>query len=104
MARRLARPTVTEFPDFSGPEFKGYLRQPIPNPLDERVGALVGAFEQASPEERKAMLDEVAANTRVGDALNVYAERMATFAVHENSPDPIRSAFIAIGLASPGVD
>jgi hypothetical protein len=102
MAWRLAHTAV--MPDFDGPEFNGYKRQPIPNPLDERVGALVGAYEQATPDERQAMLKEMDENTSVGDALNVYAQRMATFAVREGSADPIRSALIAIGLASPGVD
>jgi hypothetical protein len=95
---------VNRVPEFDGPEFRGYLRKPIPDPTDATVGALVGRYEIATPEDRQAMLEEMRSRPRTGDVLACYAQRMATFAVHEDSSDPIRSGLIAIGLGSPGVD
>ncbi|HEX2203894.1 MAG TPA: hypothetical protein VHG91_11375 [Longimicrobium sp.] len=74
----------------------GYLRQPLPAAADAPPERLARLFAGAPPEARAQMSGLV--TQRVADFLLAFAERMASLAVRERSPDRLRLGLAAVAL------
>lgn len=79
------------------PAIRGYLAQPIPNPLDGEIGHFVESYRQISTAERQVALALV--KPLHGSVLRCYAERMASLSVRLKAADPAKRGGLALGLA-----
>lgn len=71
-----------------------YYKQPLPSEIDEKISKIITDLITLGQGQLVSILDEVSIdNTRV---LGLYAERMASLAVRENSVEPIKNGLVAL--------
>jgi hypothetical protein len=75
-----------------------YFWGPLPAPFDDAVAKVVDAYIGGDEAERTAIIDAI--DDDRAWTLSAYAERTASFAVHERSPEPLIRGLVAIGLAA----
>jgi hypothetical protein len=77
---------------------EGWFRGPLPAPFDQTVAKVVDSYIGGDEEERAQLLEGL--DTDRSWMLAGYAERAASVAVHERSPEPLVRGLVAIGLAA----
>jgi hypothetical protein len=82
-------------------ELTEYLLSPIPHPSDGVADAVVAAYRRASSPRRREM--ETRIDHRTAQILCIRGERLAAEAVRGASPEPLRRALVALGLAQLGL-
>jgi len=75
-----------------------YFWGPLPAPLDEAAAKVVDSYIGGDDDEKAKIVDGI--DTDRAWTLSGYAERAASLAVHERSPDPLIRGLVAIGLAA----
>jgi hypothetical protein len=75
-----------------------YFTAPLPSPFDETVATAVDAYIGGDDADKAAIVD--ATDNDRAWTLSAYAERAASLAVHQTSPEPLVRGLVAIGLAS----
>jgi hypothetical protein len=93
-------PTLTDLLDalgrqFADGSFNGYLPREIPHELDDRVRAVLRSF-LAAPDDERVLL----ACLPRSSVFLLFAEREASRAVRQRSPELLMDAAIAIGMAA----
>jgi hypothetical protein len=76
----------------------GYLDAPLPAPLDAALGTIVERFAEGDEQMRDAIRESLTLDA--AKALAVYAERMASQAVHDDSSGALLHGLVAVGIAS----
>lgn len=76
----------------------GYLDAPLPAPLDAALGTVVERYADGDEQTREAIRDGLTLDA--ARALAVYAERMASQAVHDDSSAALLSGLVALGMAA----
>ncbi|MCX6345998.1 MAG: hypothetical protein NT018_13160 [Armatimonadetes bacterium] len=71
-----------------------YYASPIPNDVDEMVGAIVVTYTSMPSEERARLISECGGGE--ADILMIYARRMAALAVRANNPELVSRGLIAL--------
>ena len=77
---------------------EGWFRGPLPAPFDQTVAQLVDSYIRGDERQRAQILEGL--DTDRGWILAGYAERAASAAVHERSPEPLVRGLVAVGLAA----
>lgn len=77
---------------------RGWFKDPVPTAFDATVARVVDGYVGAEGAARAEILDAIDIDR--ARTLSAYAERMASLAVHEKSPDPLIRGLVAIGLAA----
>ena len=77
---------------------EGWFRGPLQVPFDHTVAKVVDSYVGGDEQERSQLL--AALDTDRSWMLAGYAERAASVAVHESSPEPLVRGLVAIGLAA----
>ena len=74
----------------------GYLRWPIPHKRDVEIARVVNRLAQDIEQDRP----QTPLKPDQGQALAVFAERMASLAVRDQDPEHLRRGLLALGLAA----
>ena len=77
---------------------RGWFKDPLPTAFDTTVARVVDGYLGADERGRDDIVDAIGIDR--ARTLSAYAERMASLAVHEKSPDPLIRGLVAIGLAA----
>ena len=76
----------------------GYLSWPLPHERDEDCVRLIDSFLDSGTSERRAMVEALSLDQ--AQTLGVFAERMASHAVHSDSTEPLVRGLVAVGMAA----
>ncbi len=79
-----------------------YFRQPLPAPIDERMGQIVDRFMVASPEQRDLFLDALGKSQR--SLFGIFGHREATMGMREESRERLLRGLIGAALAHQALD
>ena len=79
-----------------------YFRQPLPGPLDERMGQIVDRFMAASPEQRDLLLAALDKSQR--SLLGIFGHREATMGMREESRERLRRGLVGLAIAHHELD
>ncbi len=74
-----------------------YFRQPLPAPLDERMGQITARFMAASPEQRALLLGALGKPQRA--LLGIYGHREATLGMRERSRERLLRGLVGTAVA-----
>src|SRR5690242_13231031 len=88
--------------DLSSPAYHGYLQQPLPCPLDERVEALTEAFLAGDDPERRRIIATFGKEQAF--VLVVFAERMAILGLRTGSRDRLLKGLVALAIEGFNLD
>ena len=79
-----------------------YVTHPIPTEIDEGIARVLAGLSSCDEADLELVADGLAvAHARV---LNLFAERMASLAVRQNNPDPVRRGLTALLIAARAED
>lgn len=77
---------------------EGWFRGPLPAPFDQTVAKVVDSYIGGDDNERAQLISGL--DTDRSWMLAGYAERAASLAIHEASPEPLVRGLVAVGLAA----
>ncbi len=73
-----------------------YYQQAIPSKVDEGINNMLASLSTSDPAELELIADDVAGDE--ARVLGLFAERMASLAVRENSIEPVKQGLLALLL------
>jgi hypothetical protein len=79
-----------------------YFRQPLPGPLDERLGQVVARFMAAAPEQRALLLAALEKPQRA--LFGIYGHREATLGMREESRERLLRGLVGLAIAHHELD
>ena len=79
-----------------------YFRQPLPGPLDARMGQIVARFMAASPAQRELLLGALGKSQLA--LLGIFGHREATMGIREGSRERLRRGLVGLALAHHELD
>ena len=79
-----------------------YFRQPLPGPLDERMGQIVRRYMAASPAQRELLLAALDKSRRA--LFGIYGHREATMGMREESRERLLRGLVSTAVAHHNLD
>jgi hypothetical protein len=79
-----------------------YFRQPLPGPLDERLGQIVDRFMAASPEQRQMLLAALEKPQR--SLFGIFGHREATLGIRTGSRERLLRGLVGVAIAHQALD
>ncbi|MCB9418673.1 MAG: hypothetical protein H6667_02635 [Ardenticatenaceae bacterium] len=79
-----------------------YFRQPLPGPLDGRLGQIVDRYMAAAPEQRDLLLAALDKSQRA--LFGIFGHREVTLAAREESRERLRRGLVGLALAHHELD